>query len=119
MARPVVILEDNVLIAIDIEQMVARCGADTIFSAQTLEEAARFAHACPEAVFLFDILIGSETSIPLARALVALGRDVAFLTGMGDISPIPEDLNHLVVISKPIDENALIALLKGFLVFDP
>lgn len=107
----VLIVEDQVIIAMDAETLLSKSGVGIIDSALSNEEALEcITVARPDAAVL-DLSLGSTTSLPVARVLLEMGVPFAFATGFDDRSLIPRDMIHAPIISKPYSGEALISAL--------
>lgn len=105
----ILIVEDQVIIAMDVETLLKQQGIDTIDSAMTNEEALNFiAAARPDAAVL-DFSLGHTTSLPVATALKALGVPFVFATGFDDQSEIPRELAGTPIVGKPYSAEELVA----------
>jgi light-regulated signal transduction histidine kinase (bacteriophytochrome) len=97
----VMLVEDNLIIAMDIEAIVTDLGARTVFTAssvrlardQLAENAIDFA--------ILDINLGSETSLPVADELRARSIPFVFASGYGDQVQLDGDNAGAHVITKP------------------
>lgn len=108
----ILIVEDQVIIAMDAETLLKKHGIDTIDSAMTNEEALDFiAAARPDAAIL-DFSLGQTTSLPVAKALKALGVPFVFATGFDDQSEIPRELAGTPIVGKPYSGETLVAGLN-------
>ncbi|WP_267358585.1 MULTISPECIES: HWE histidine kinase domain-containing protein [unclassified Methylobacterium] len=101
LAGSTLVVEDNMIIALEAEEMLASLGADKVDMASSTRDALRLIDAAPPARALLDVNLGSETSIAVARKLFELGIPYAFATGYGDGFRIPEDLAEVAVVKKP------------------
>jgi DNA-binding response OmpR family regulator len=108
----ILIAEDEPLIALDIEGILAAHGATVLGAVSNTEAERHIRHAAP-LVAVLDVLLADGESYPLARKLLAAGVKVLFLTGY--TLGIPADLQHLPMVEKPFGreelENAVFALL--------
>ncbi len=108
----ILLVEDQVIIAMDAETLLKKHGVGTIDSAMTNEEALGFiAAARPDAAVL-DFSLGQTTSIPVAKALKELGVPFVFATGFDDQSDIPRDLAGTPIVGKPYSGEELVAGLN-------
>jgi DNA-binding response OmpR family regulator len=108
----VLVLEDEALIALDLEATLADAGWQVLGPAGTLARARTLAEATRPDVACLDVNIGAETSHDLARDLLAQGIPVVFLSGR-DARALPEDLRDVPVLGKPVNESALIRTLAA------
>lgn len=108
----VLIVEDQVIIAMDAETLLSKNGVGIIDSALSNEEALEcITVARPDAAVL-DLSLGATTSLPVARVLLELGVPFAFATGFDDYSLIPRDMIHAPIVSKPYSGEELISALQ-------
>lgn len=107
LAGTVLVVEDNMIIALEAEELLTTLGVETIDMAASTRDALRLIEASPPDRALLDVNLGSETSIPVARRLVELGIPYAFATGYGESFKIPADLDEVHVVKKPYDVDAL------------
>lgn len=93
------LVEDEPLVALMIEDMLADLGIDVTLSASTLADAL----AAAEAEFdfaLLDINLRGERSFPAAEALRRRGKPFMFVTGYGTLGTYGTDFD-VVVLQKP------------------
>ncbi|GJD76808.1 signal transduction histidine kinase [Methylobacterium gregans] len=103
----VLVVEDNMIIALEAEEVLTALGAGAVDMAASVREALRLIEAAPPDRALLDVNLGSETSVAVARRLTELGIPYAFATGYGESFRIPPDLGTVPVIKKPYDAEAL------------
>ncbi|MCJ2125165.1 HWE histidine kinase domain-containing protein [Methylobacterium sp. J-077] len=106
-AGTALVVEDNMIIALEAEEVLTSLGADAVDMAASTRDALRLIEASPPDRALLDVNLGSETSIPVARRLAELGIPYAFATGYGESFKIPADLGTVPVVKKPYDADAL------------
>ncbi|MBU2137027.1 MAG: response regulator, partial [Alphaproteobacteria bacterium] len=103
----VLVVEDNIIIALDLEGVLQKLGAGQVSLASTVASALdAIGAARPDFAFL-DLNLGEETSLPVADRLKAEGIPFAFGTGFGDQADLPDHLSGVPIISKPYSEKAL------------
>lgn len=103
----VLVVEDNIIIALDLEGVLLKLGAGQVSLASTVTAALEALEAArPDFAFL-DLNLGEETSLPVADRLLADGVPFAFGTGFGDQADLPDHLSGVPIISKPYSEKAL------------
>ena len=103
----VLVVEDNMIIALEAEEVLTALGAETVDLAGTAREALRLIEAAPPDRAILDVNLGSETSVAVARRLSELGIPYVFATGYGESFRIPPDLGAVPVVRKPYDAEAL------------
>jgi PAS domain S-box-containing protein len=107
----VLVVEDEALIAAQIEDVLADAGYVVLGPASRLADAFDQFYRTPPDAALLDINVAGERSFPLAEFLTAKGVPFAFCSGYGEASAVPEQFRHVPVIAKPADSAALVAVL--------
>ena len=103
----VLLLEDNLIIALDAEEMLARLGATRVITASSAVEAmACLAQDRPDFAVL-DINLGNETSFGVATHLRELGIPHVFATGYGEEIGLPPEHAATPVVAKPYSVESL------------
>ncbi len=108
----VLVLEDNLIIAMDCADTLTDLGAARVVTASTTSEAIAAIASHPFQFALLDFNLGEETSLRVADALLAQGVPFAFATGHdGDIQG--KGHANAPVLGKPYGRKQLIPLLVG------
>ena len=110
-AGGVLILEDNLIIAMDAEAMLEQLGAKRIDIASNVRDALKTIEVSPPDYALLDINLGNENSVPVALKLLELKIPFAFATGYGERAPLPPELESVPVIQKPYMPEAIVAAM--------
>lgn len=97
----VLVLEDNLIIALDAEDILLRLGATRVHTASSVREALRVISEETITFALLDFSLGKENSREVALLLNANGVPLLFASGYGDALQLPIELRHIRVISKP------------------
>ncbi len=107
----VLVVEDEFLIAMETEQMLADLGCIVIGPVPTVARAlALFDREKPDFAIL-DVNLGRERSTPVAEALRAGGVPFALATGYNG-SQLPEKaFRNAPHLGKPLDRNLLVRAL--------
>lgn len=111
----VLLVEDQMLIAMDVEAMLAEKGITQVTTSGSVAEAMRRLDLEQPDVAILDVNLGDGTSMQVADTLASLGIPYVFATGYGDKSMIPEGHRHAPVVRKPYDGNALVGALETLL----
>jgi DNA-binding response OmpR family regulator len=102
--RRCLVVENELLIALNIQQELEAAGAGKVVCAATLEEAASALRGPHFDLGLLDLRLGNgETSLPVARALEDAGTPFVFLTGA------PGDATEIAVLGRAILEKPFLA----------
>lgn len=111
--KSVLIVEDEVLVAMDMEAMVGDLGYRIFGTFNSLSEAREaIATDIPDLAVL-DMNLSGTSSIPLAQDLVEKGVPIAFASGYNRLENLPETLNEAPRLSKPVSADALGVVLKN------
>ncbi len=103
----VLLVEDNMIIAMDGEKMLEDLGAKKVVTASSVAEAMRLVEEERIVFALLDLNLGIDNSIPVARALKEQGIPFAFATGYGDSAQLLEDFKGVPVLTKPYEKSLL------------
>lgn len=113
----VLLVEDQPLIAIDVEDMLASFGAAAVIVASTVEEArSALSDVAGLDLAVLDFVLGNgETTEAVADELANNGVPVVCVSGMESrdrMGGVPSPLQEAVFVEKPIDPE----LLRGAVV---
>jgi CheY-like chemotaxis protein len=114
--RRVLVVEDQFLIALDMQLMLRTLGADPIdLAAGVADGLAAIQRRAPD-VAILDLMLGTETTVlPVAEALLALAIPFVLVTGYDDPGAIPAPMRKAPVIRKPVPAVALEAALAALI----
>lgn len=105
----VLLVEDNYVIALDTEITLEKMGFSKVLIASNVERAMALVRRNQPAIGILDMHLGSETSFVVARELIRRNVPIIFATGYGSDIGRPPGLDHLPLITKPVDAEALVA----------
>lgn len=108
----VLLVEDQMLIAMDVEMMLNDAGIDNVVTAPSAAEALRRLQDFTPDVAVLDVNLGAGTSAPVAQELQRLGVPFLFATGYGDRSMIPAGCEGVPVLPKPYESEPLMKALR-------
>ncbi|WP_294929775.1 HWE histidine kinase domain-containing protein [uncultured Paracoccus sp.] len=103
----VLVVEDQGLIAMDIEAVLRGMGAVEIRLAASGTDALTLLDHFRPNLAILDFDLGPETSEPVAAALLKLGCPFMFMTGYGDHAMLPPELRHIPLARKPVSPAAI------------
>ena len=106
-AMNVLLLEDNMLIALEAEDMLRELGAADVLVASTIDEAFRYVADERFHFAMLDINVGRGTSFDLAKKLEAAAIPFIFATGYGDQFAFKAGATQQIVIQKPYEREHL------------
>lgn len=113
----VFIVEDEELIGMLLEEMLANRGFEVVARATTLEEAQRLGASESMDIALLDISLHGEPVFPLAVQLKERGIPFIFTTGYG-AAGLPDDWAGYPVFCKPYNMQALTESLSQLSIRD-
>jgi CheY-like chemotaxis protein len=99
-ARRVLIVEDEMLIALLLEDMLSELGYDVAGVATRVAIALPLINTLQFDLAILDVNLAGETSFPVADALAEKGRPYLFATGYGR-EGITSEHAHRPVLTKP------------------
>ncbi|MGE0629835.1 MAG: response regulator [Hyphomicrobiaceae bacterium] len=99
----ILLVEDEYLIALDIEQVLYDLGAVAVRTAACVSEALQQIASERPQLGILDVKLGNQSSTLVASELVRLSVPFVFVTGYSD-SQFIDPAHHLVpVLDKPVD----------------
>ena len=107
----VLVVEDEALIAMQIEDALAGSGCRVVGPATRIGEAFDLLYAEAVDAALLDVNVAGERSFAIADILVAKRIPFAFVTGFEAASTLPEHLRGAPVVNKPFETAQLDALI--------
>ena len=97
----VLLVEDSLIIALDVEDILQRLGAASVITAATVEDALLTLGDTHISVAMLDINLGDQNSFPVADRLRELGVPFMFATGYGEQAQLPPAHKARIVLQKP------------------
>ena len=115
--RAVLLVEDNMLIAIEMENQLKQFGFSTVDSAPTVDRAMKLLGRStnPYQVCLLDINLKTENSFAIAERLLQTQTPFAFVSGYDSKHPVPDNLKDIPLLKKPVDVGKLSRMLQALL----
>ncbi len=107
LAGTVLLVEDNMIIALEAEDMLLALGAGNVLVASNVAEALRLLKIETPSFALLDVNLGLEMSWPIASRLRELGVRYAFATGYSDQILVPLEHRSAPMVTKPYTKNSL------------
>jgi light-regulated signal transduction histidine kinase (bacteriophytochrome)/CheY-like chemotaxis protein len=101
------LVEDQLLIALDVEAMLNERGIIDVTTSGTVSDALSKLSALTPNAAILDVNLGTETSIPVAEELVKRKIPFVFATGYGEKGIVPASLANVPVVRKPYDADSL------------
>lgn len=111
----VLVVEDDALIAMELEERLGELGYTVLGPAATLDHAEKLIAAERPDAALLDANLAGVSSVPLGVKLAGLGVPIAFCTGYDKIKNAPPELAAAPILTKPISDSELSAALQKLL----
>lgn len=103
----VLIVEDSLMLAIDMSDMLNQIGVRDVEKCATIRQAKRSLSSYRPDMAVLDISLRNDQSFKIAYILKEKNIPFCFATGYGSEFPIPADLKNQLVLTKPVDINIL------------
>jgi DNA-binding response OmpR family regulator len=108
----VLVVEDDWLLAMDLEETLVEAGAVVVGVCQTLDAAMARANDDDFAVAVLDFSLGPDTASPLARRLVRRGLPFVLYTGKSRSEPSLAEWRDRPIVEKPAPSRVLVSALR-------
>jgi CheY-like chemotaxis protein len=100
------VVEDEALVLMTLEDMLADLGCEVVASASRVEEALRLARDTAADVALLDVNVAGMRIDPVAELLAARGIPIVFVTGY-EAPSLPQGLARTTRVGKPFQSAEL------------
>ena len=117
--KRVLLIEDQLVIALDAEDILRHAGAAEVEMASSVRDAMKLLPGFKPDLAILDVNLGVGTSVAVAEELQRLTVPFVFATGYGDSSFIPKAMRHIPVVRKPYSAEALTQALARVLEAEP
>ena len=111
--RRVLVVEDEFLVALDVEDALRDLGCEVLGPVPTVAEALALADPAHCDLAVLDVRLGVGSTAPLAAELRRRGIGFVVLTGYDRSQLAEPELRDAVVIGKPMQRSALQRALLG------
>jgi len=109
--RRVLVIEDEMLVAMEFESLLQRQGCAVVGPASTVDRAlALLDHDQPDAALL-DLNLNGEPVTAVAVALKTRGVPFVLVTGYGEAQSSEPELQDAPRVDKPVNHHALVRAL--------
>src|SRR5262245_40949041 len=114
-ATRILIVEDEGLVALQLQQDVERAGHQVVGPARSLRHGLVLAAQERIDAALLDVRLGKETSAAIAEQLLARSIPFAFTTGYADNVMLPDHLRQAPKLSKPYIGGEIVKMLNSLI----
>ena len=109
--KRMIVIEDEPLVAMDLESCLTAAGCEIVGTAGTVREAKALCAEAPCDAALIDVNLAGRPVDELAAALTKRNIPFAFVTGYGR-EALPQGFRDALMVAKPFDEAALLATVE-------
>lgn len=109
----ILVLEDEFLIAMDVEQLCRDNGADEVVIARDLAEIAGQQVATQFDAAIVDLMLGGASTLDFASGLRAEGMPFVFASGYSDADEIKASFPGIRLVGKPYSGEDLVQALAA------
>ncbi len=117
----ILLVEDNMIIALDLESLLQEFGFSVVHTAANVSEAIRTLEQHDINLAVLDINLGAETSFEVGKRLQSQSTPFVFLTGYSELRPdAVSEFADVPILSKPVNNgllhnrlNEMVAALEG------
>ena len=97
----ILVVEDDFLICLELETILADAGAKAVVLARTVADGLKLAGNGALDAAILDVRIGGKSVAPVARGLAARGLPFLFYTGQVETDPIRQEWPECRIVAKP------------------
>jgi CheY-like chemotaxis protein len=112
--RRILVVEDEMLILLNVEDMLADLGCTSVSAAATADQAVALINAQAFDAAMVDVNLDGRKSYPVADALAARGVPFVFSTGYSGLS-LDDGFRDRPLLGKPYREAELVEILTRLL----
>ena len=116
--KNILLVEDSLMLAIDMSDMLKGIGAETVEKAASVAQAKDCLIKFTPDFAVLDISLRDEESFEVAELLIQQKVPFCFATGYGSEYPVPERLKGHLVLTKPVNINVLRSAIKDLYMGD-
>ncbi len=108
----ILLMEDEALIALDLEQLCRDSGAHDVIVVRNLEQVDQVV-ADPFHAAILDVMLSGNPTVEFARTLTRQGVPFVFATGYADREELFNEFPGTPVVGKPYVGSELVEALAG------
>ncbi|MCU7553907.1 GAF domain-containing protein [Alteromonas sp. ASW11-19] len=101
------VVEDNLVIALDMQAKLKRLGIAEVAVAGNLNTARSLYNKHRHGLVIFDVHLGNETTLGLLQEIAGNQTPCLIVSGYGDELKLPASFEDIPVLSKPVAEPTL------------
>ncbi|HWL95571.1 MAG TPA: response regulator [Phycisphaerae bacterium] len=112
--RRILVVEDEMLVLMNVEYLLADLGCESVAAAATVDQALQLIEAQVFDAAVVDVNLNGHESYPVADALAARGVPFAFSTGYSDAG-MKDEYRDRPILRKPYQQGGLAQILASLL----
>ncbi|WP_208352735.1 HWE histidine kinase domain-containing protein [Pseudaestuariivita rosea] len=109
----VLVVEDNMVIALDASDILKDNGADNVHMSSSVADALAVLKANTITFALLDVNLGDQTSLPVAQVLADRNIPFVLATGYGDTESITASYPPAIIAKKPFTAESLVKAMSS------
>lgn len=113
--KRVLMVEDNLVLAIDMVETLTRMGAESIETAGTTEAALKQIISSDFDFAVLDMNLRGVVSFDIADRLIEKKIPFVFVTGYGSKIDVPPHLSQIAILTKPVDDTTISGAIENLL----
>ncbi|MEM7636056.1 MAG: response regulator, partial [Pseudomonadota bacterium] len=110
----VLVVEDNMIIALDAEMIMSDLGSAQVDIAASVGQAQDLLQLHQYDFALLDVNLGDQTSEKIADILVERSQPFVFATGYGELRELEGKYKDVPVVQKPYEKDDLVEAIATF-----
>jgi light-regulated signal transduction histidine kinase (bacteriophytochrome)/CheY-like chemotaxis protein len=111
---PCLLVEDNFVVSLDTKAILKQVGFREVEAVSSVADALAKLGSFAPSLAILDVNLGNgETSIPVAQALRERGIPFLFVTGYGEVAPIPGAYCDVPILKKPVRKDEFARVIDG------
>ena len=112
--RRVLVVEDEMLLAMELESLLRQQGCEIVGPVSTVERALALLEERPDAALL-DLNLKGRSATPVASAMVDRSVPFVILTGYGEVTSGQPEVRNAPRLNKPVNHGELVRTLARLL----
>lgn len=113
--RSILIVEDEFIIALELETIISEAGAMVVGPAATCAEGLSYLEAAAIDLAILDFRLDGDTSMPIAEKLRACGIPFLIHTGQGEPAEVVAAWPDVPILHKPVLATVLVQKIAQML----
>ncbi len=105
--KKVLVIEDELLVAMGLEDTLSTLGCVVVGPVTTLEDAIALSPTVEADAAILDVNMRGQEIFPAARILAARGIPLIFCSGSVSCGPLPDGFAHMMQLPKPYTDRAV------------